>query len=57
MSIDRIVFAFAGLFIWVGLGVWYMTGEQLWLAVDDRLRRCQPVSDCLHRLLPLGDHP
>ena len=31
MSVDKIVFAFAGLFIWIGLGVWYMTGEQLWL--------------------------
>lgn len=31
MSVDKIVFAFAGLFIWIGLGMWYMTQEPLWL--------------------------
>jgi len=31
MSVDRVVFAFAGVFIWVGLGLWYVTQEQLWL--------------------------
>ncbi|PHS78820.1 MAG: sulfurtransferase [Rhodospirillaceae bacterium] len=31
MSVDKIVFAFAGVFIWIGLGTWYMTQEPLWL--------------------------
>lgn len=33
MSIDRIVMAFAGTVIWVGLGAFYFTQEMLWLAV------------------------
>jgi hypothetical protein len=33
MSIDRIVMAFAGVVIWAGLGVFYVTGEILWLIV------------------------
>ncbi|PCI41470.1 MAG: sulfurtransferase [Rhodospirillaceae bacterium] len=33
MSVDRIVFAMAGIFIWGGLGIWYMTQEPLWLIV------------------------
>ena len=33
MSVDRIVFIFAGVFIWVGLGIWYMTQEPLWLII------------------------
>ena len=31
MSVDRVVFAVAGVFIWVGLGIWYTTQEPLWL--------------------------
>ena len=31
MSVDRVVFAFAGVFIWAGLGIWYATQEPLWL--------------------------
>lgn len=31
MSIDRIVFAFAGVVIWAGLAIWYNTQEPLWL--------------------------
>ena len=33
MSVDRIVFAVAGIFIWAGLGLWYMTAEPMWLIV------------------------
>ncbi len=33
MSIDRIIFAFAGIVIWAGLGLWYYTQEPLWLIV------------------------
>lgn len=33
MSVDRVVFIFAGVFIWVGLVAWYMTQEQLWLII------------------------
>jgi len=33
MSIDRIVFAFAGVFILVGLTVFYLTNEPLWLLI------------------------
>ena len=33
MSVDRVVFAFAGTVIWVGLGLWYVTQEPLWLIV------------------------
>ena len=33
MSVDRIVFAFAGTVIWTGLGLWYVTQEPLWLIV------------------------
>jgi len=33
MSIDRIIFAFAGVVIWAGLGAFYVTGEILWLIV------------------------
>lgn len=31
MSVDRVVFAVAGVFIWAGLGIWYITQEPLWL--------------------------
>lgn len=31
MSIDRVIFAFAGVFIWAGLVIWYVTQEPLWL--------------------------
>ena len=33
MSIDRIIFAFAGVVIWAGLGAFYVTQEILWLIV------------------------
>ncbi|MEG3617783.1 DUF2892 domain-containing protein [Magnetovibrio sp. PR-2] len=33
MSIDRIVMAFAGVVIWAGLGVFYVTQEILWLII------------------------
>jgi len=33
MSIDRIVMAFAGTFIWIGLGIFYVSQEPLWLLV------------------------
>jgi len=33
MSIDRIIFAFAGFFIWAGLGLWAATQEPLWLII------------------------
>ena len=33
MSVDRVIFAFAGVVIWGGLGAWYYTQEPLWLIV------------------------
>jgi len=33
MNIDRIVFAAAGVFIWIGLGLWAATQEPLWLII------------------------
>jgi len=33
MSVDRMIFAFAGIAIWGGLGIWYTTQEPLWLIV------------------------
>jgi len=33
MSIDRIIFAMAGTFIWIGLGAYYFTQEPLWLLI------------------------
>ena len=33
MSVDRVIFAFAGTVIWLGLGLWYFTQEPLWLVV------------------------
>jgi len=33
MSIDRIIFAVAGLFIWMGLGLWGVTQNHLFLMI------------------------
>ncbi|MFC1673068.1 DUF2892 domain-containing protein [Pseudomonadota bacterium] len=33
MTVDRIVFIFAGVFIWAGLGLWYTTQNELFLIV------------------------
>lgn len=33
MSVDRVVFMFAGVAIWAGLIIWYMTQEPLWLII------------------------
>ena len=33
MSIDRIIFVMAGVFIWIGLGAFYVTQEILWLII------------------------
>lgn len=33
MSVDRVVFAFAGIVIWAGLGLWQYTQEPMWLLV------------------------
>jgi len=33
MSVDRVIFAFAGLFIWAGLGLWAATQDPLWLII------------------------
>ncbi len=33
MSIDRIIFIMAGVFIWIGLGAFYVTQEILWLII------------------------
>jgi hypothetical protein len=33
MTIDSIVFAFAGIVIWLGLGLWAATQEPLWLII------------------------
>ncbi|MBF0247760.1 MAG: DUF2892 domain-containing protein [Alphaproteobacteria bacterium] len=33
MTIDRVVFIFAGIVIWAGLTIFYFTQNQLWLIV------------------------
>lgn len=33
MSVDRVIFAFAGVVIWAGLGLWYVTQEPLFLII------------------------
>ncbi len=33
MSVDRVIFALAGIFIWVGLILWYVTQSPWWLLV------------------------
>ena len=61
MEVNRIVSIFAGFMVMLSLGLAHWMGQvdlsHIELAVADPVRRLQPVSDGLHRLLSAGEDP